>query len=310
MDSAWVNMMASEEDTIVEEIGSRVEEVGKLTPKLNVTSSKIPLFTGMAVELGSWLKEIEKKGRIYNLTNANMISLAYDSTEGAASEWIGEYLVKYKAQATWKMFEHNNQKHFGSHSNRTEAARALERIRQIDGEKIAPLEGRMSVLTKVAYLGTDRRNDPATQAQLAEFFTDTLTNPQLREVVARAQPNTLEEVFSQARRAEALLLRLGKLGGNKAEWLKICYGCGKRGYIRATCPELHPNWEEEAIGREAWKLEVGRYIPTPGRDLVCFVCRKGYRANDCRIKYRKDPLRPKPKPKSPKKTPKKAAHLN
>ena len=51
MDSARVNMMANEEDTIVEEMSPGVEEVGKLTPKLNVTGSKIPLFTGMAVEL-------------------------------------------------------------------------------------------------------------------------------------------------------------------------------------------------------------------------------------------------------------------
>ena len=68
--------MANEEDRIVEEMGPRVEEGGKLTPKLNVTGSKIPLFTGMAVEFGPWLKTIEKKGRIYNLIDANMISFA------------------------------------------------------------------------------------------------------------------------------------------------------------------------------------------------------------------------------------------
>ena len=265
----------------------------------------------MAVELGPWVKTIEKKGRIYNLTDANMISLAYDYTEGAAWEWIGEYLDKYKAQTTWKMFEHDIQRHFRSHSSRKEAAQALVGMRQIDGETIAHLGGRMSVLAKVAYPDTDRRNDPTTQVHLAEFFTDALSNPLLWEDVARAQPNTLEEAFSQTRRADALLLRLGKLEENKADWLKIFYGCGKRGHIRAKCPELHPNWEEEATGREAWKLRVEWYIPTPGRDLVCFVCRKeGHRAKDCRIKYRKDPPRTRPKPKFPKKTPKKAAHLN
>ena len=69
------------------------------------------------------------------------------------------------------------QRHFGSHSSRTEAARALVGMRQIDGETIAFLKGRMSLLTKVAYVDTDKRNDPATQVQLAEFFTDALSNP-------------------------------------------------------------------------------------------------------------------------------------
>ena len=157
-----------------------------------MTGSKIPLFTVMAVELGPWLKAIKKKGRIYNLTDANMISSAYDYIKGTALEWIGEYLDKYKAQTTWKMFEHDIQKHFGSHSSQTEAARSLVEMRQINGETIAHLVSRMSVLTKVAYPNTAGRNYPVTQAQLAEFFTDALCSLLLREDVARAQPNTLK----------------------------------------------------------------------------------------------------------------------
>ena len=54
--------------------------------------SKIPMFTGKPAKLKSWMTALLKKVTIYKLADPELVALAYDFTEGIASEWIREYL--------------------------------------------------------------------------------------------------------------------------------------------------------------------------------------------------------------------------
>ena len=46
------------------------------------SGSKIPIFTGRPTDLKPWLVALEKKQRIYKLTDSELINLAYDFSDG------------------------------------------------------------------------------------------------------------------------------------------------------------------------------------------------------------------------------------
>lgn len=50
--------------------------------KLNISVSNITIFIGKVTELRLSLETIRKKARIYDLSDADMIGLAYDYPEG------------------------------------------------------------------------------------------------------------------------------------------------------------------------------------------------------------------------------------
>lgn len=54
--------------------------------KLNVSVSKITIFTGKVTELRLLIEPMRKKVRIYDLFDVDMIGLAYDYILGSASE--------------------------------------------------------------------------------------------------------------------------------------------------------------------------------------------------------------------------------
>lgn len=64
--------------------------------KVISSESKIPIFTGKAVEVRPWLAALKKKEWINKLTDSELVNLAYDFSERISSEWIGEYLDNHK----------------------------------------------------------------------------------------------------------------------------------------------------------------------------------------------------------------------
>lgn len=64
--------------------------------------------------------------------------------------------------------------------------------------------------------------------------------------MARDSPGTLDDMIALARRSEALLTRLGRLGEKGElrtvdirERLKVCYECGRQEHIRVRCLDLN-----------------------------------------------------------------------
>ena len=138
-----------------------------------------------------------------------MIRMAYDYTEGTASEWLGE--LEGKSNLSWKDVELEMKGHFGSYISMTNVPWELVEIRQKQEESIAALAGRLSILVELAYTDPTRRRDSVVQAQLAEYLMDALENPLIRKDVVSDSPEKMECEFASAWNSEVLLTRLGQL---------------------------------------------------------------------------------------------------
>jgi len=158
---------------------------------------------------------LSKKERIYKLTDPELVALAYDFTDGIASEWIGEYMDDHPDVSSAELFQQLNAQ-FGEIANVTEAARALIRIKQNQGETLAELVNRMMKLARIAYHDSEHREGRAVQVQLAEYFIDALNNPFIKQDVARANPETLSDALTVARESERLFERLNP--PQKSSW--------------------------------------------------------------------------------------------
>ena len=60
--------------------------------KVDTSGSKIPIFTGKASEFQAWVEAPKKKAGIYQLTQTELVNLAYEYSDGVVSEYIGLYL--------------------------------------------------------------------------------------------------------------------------------------------------------------------------------------------------------------------------
>ncbi len=129
---------------------------------------KIPMYTGKQAELKPWMTALLKKERIYKLTDSELVTLAYDFTEGIASAWIGEN-YDHPDVSSAELFQLLNAQ-FGEIINSLDAARTLIRIKQKQGEILAILTNRMRKLARIAYQDAEHTEGHAIQVQLAEFF--------------------------------------------------------------------------------------------------------------------------------------------
>ena len=151
------------------------------------------------------------------------------------SEWIGNYLDDHPDIPSKDLFEELTAQ-YGEFVNSTDAARALMKIKQKKDESLAELTSIMSNLAKLAYRDSELREGSTVQVQLAEFFIDEVSNPFIKEDVARANPATLSEALSSAMEGERLYERL-------------------RG-----CQEIKEKFNNRFPGRAGWQHErVGLY---------------------------------------------------
>ena len=178
-----------------------------LSPMLVTAGSKIPIFAGRPTDLKPWLNALKKKQRVHNLTDPELVNLAYDYSDGVVSEWIGSYLDDHPDTSSKALFDEITAQ-YGEFINPADAARALIKVIQEKNESLAELASRMSSLAKLAYRDSELREGSSVQVHLAEFFIDGISNPFIKEDVARANPKTLSEALSSARESERLYERL------------------------------------------------------------------------------------------------------
>ena len=244
-------------------------------------SSKIPMYTGKPAELNPWMTALQKKERIYKLTDPELVDLAYDFTDGIASEWIGEYLVNHPDVTSAELFQQLNAQ-FGEVANSTEAARDLITMKQIQEETLAELANRIIKLAKVAYPDAEHRQSHAVQLQLSKYFIDALNNSFIKEDVLRANPDTLSGALTVARYSERLFQRLNprqRLSQGTAQRSREEWSSGKSHNGEVYCGPCTMLGESKVEGRHnEWSREE---IHPSER----FSCRHGKSTNNMNSHY-------------------------
>ena len=229
-------------------------------PMLVTAGSKIPIFTGRPTDLKPWLMALKKKQRVHDLTDAELINLAYDYSDGIVSEWIGSYLDDHPDTSSKTLFDEITAQ-YGEFINPADAARALIKVTQEKNESLAELASRMSSLAMMAYRDSELREGSAIQVQLAEFFIDGINNSFIREDVARANPKTLSEALSSARESERLYERLR--------------GCREKEKTNKFSGRNY--WRQERIGSSTVLREPkaeGYHRKWAGESHGCYSCRR------------------------------------
>lgn len=184
--------------------------------KVAASGSKIPIFTGKACAFSAWVQALKKKARIYQLTQTELVNLAYDYSDGVVSEYIGLYLDD-NPESNWGDLLEQLTNQYSDYTSATDAARALIKIKQREGETLSELASRVLGLAKVAYKDAVQRDGEAVQAQLAEYYTDAIENAFVREDTARAAPASLAEAFATAGKSLRLYNRLTATQGRGEE---------------------------------------------------------------------------------------------
>ena len=231
-----------------------------ISSMLVTAGSKIPIFTGRPTDLKPWLRALKKKQRVHDLTDAELINLAYDYSDGIVSEWIGSYLDDHPDTSSKTLFDEITAQ-YGEFINPADAARALIKVTQEKNESLAELASRMSSLARMAYRDSELREGSAIQVQLAEFFIDGINNSFIREDVARANPKTLSEALSSARESERLYERLR--------------GCREKEKTNKFSGRNY--WRQERIGSSTVLREPkaeGYHRKWAGESHGCYSCRR------------------------------------
>ena len=113
------------------------------------------------------------------------MNLAYDYSDVVLSEYIGLYLDDSPG-CNWGDLLEQLINQYSDNTSATDAARALIKIKQREGETLSELAGRVLGLAMVAYKDAVQREREAVQAQQAEYYTDAIENMFVREDTARA----------------------------------------------------------------------------------------------------------------------------
>ena len=203
---------------------------------------------------------LKKKQRVHDLTDAELINLAYDYSDGIVSEWIGSYLDDHPDTSSKTLFDEITAQ-YGEFINPADAARALIKVTQEKNESLAELASRMSSLARMAYRDSELREGSAVQVQLAEFFIDGINNSFIKEDVARANPKTLSEALSSARESERLYERLR--------------GCREKEKTNKFSGRNY--WRQEGIGSHTVLREPkaeGYHRKWAGESHGCYSCRQ------------------------------------
>ena len=67
------------------------------------------MYPGKPAELLPWMTALlKRKERIYKVIDPELVALAYDFTDGIASEWIGEYLDDHLNVFNAELFQQLN----------------------------------------------------------------------------------------------------------------------------------------------------------------------------------------------------------
>ena len=118
--------------------------------KVATGGSKIPIFTGKASKFQAWVEALKKKAKIYQLTQTELVNLAYDYSDGVVSEYIGLYLDDNPG-CNWGDLLEQLTNQYSDYTSATDAARALIKIKQREEETLSELASRVLRLAKVAY---------------------------------------------------------------------------------------------------------------------------------------------------------------
>ena len=173
------------------------------------------------------------------------MNLAYDYLDGVVSEYIGLYLDD-NLKSNWGDLLEQLTNQYSDYTSATDAARALIKIKQREGETLLELPSRVLGLAKVAYKDTVQCEGEAVQVQLAEYYMDAIENMFVREDTARAATASLAEALVTTGKSLRLHNRLTASQGQGEEK-------GWSGETRMRWAETPPvAWDQGACGHSGY----------------------------------------------------------
>ena len=228
-------------------------------------------FSGDSKKFKDWIKTVEKIGNLHEVPQNDWRLIAYRTSEGPVSDYLGKSTV---AGQSWLEIKQNLRTRFGEIFNPDHAKNQLIRLRQKKGEGIQVFAYRLLDLAEDAYEGSDMTL-PDNQANLRMAFINGLIDQKMREKLRLKRDATLGETVQRA-----VKLEQNRVMNEMAEADIARVDGGRARQIDRAVPR---HFRDDNLNREQRPepMEVDHLRPK----ALCFRCnRRGHFAKDCKAK--------------------------
>ena len=164
----------------------------------------VPVFDGDPKQYKGWMKALEKHHELTNSTPRDSCLLAYEMTQGVASDVIKRYLIAHPG-TNWEQMKEMLSKRFAPVTCPEYAFAMLGEMRQGEGESARMLADRVVDLAEEAFRGD--RDRPLVEKQIVHFYIDALREDYLKLRILRENPDNLARAIEIAATEENLRLR-------------------------------------------------------------------------------------------------------
>lgn len=235
------------------------------------------------MKLNDWLKAIRKKKIVYNLSERELVLLAFETAEGLVSDFIDKELSEDPG-ITWTQLQEKLKMEYAGEPSAIQAMRSLGQVRQREGESFAELAERIKGLTLLAFSEDEIRAKPVLQTRMADCFIDALLDEDIKREVLKDRPYDVARCVQMARQSVSVIERARDGGSGAGKTPKERQKVYKPPVGRGVGYRRQENWEEEADPRrQNWSRWRGFHDPPQRRSgLICWQCRgEGHRSMEC-----------------------------
>ena len=213
----------------------------------------------------AWTRDLEKYFLVANPTEQEKCQAAHLTTKGSVGSLI-QRLITNNAQLTWEDLKHRLRMHYGLERNPHQHLVELARVQQYPQERLEVYFERILNLAEKAY-ESGQRLDPLIRKQVKDFFVEGLRDPEIKLAVIRADPTTLDMIYSLARSESKLRARI-EMSPHRSEKfpqpMEVCHA-RRRKYEQA--PPRPENGLPPPPPNE--RHHVNRRTTVPGPCRVC-----------------------------------------
>lgn len=291
------------ENVVFQNLIQELSHVSKALATSSVSNTLEP-FGGDSKFFKLWLQNIDKQAFVLGCTEETKVTIAFQSSRGMVSEFIGRHL-RANPNCAWPDLKEELKKQYGDVIDRQHAMTVLRSARQTK-ESVQVFAQRLLGLAEDAFLG--ELENPVAQQQLTTIFVDGLTSTELKtKMIRENHPNfeaAVQAAVKEQHTRQRVQARLGKatpstyLTRNEEEPMEVdqsrrmkcfhCEGphkarfCPRRDAIRrvqeinkqaeAEQPRRHPN-EQRPRNDTPWANQR--------RTIECWTCGGPHLRRNC-----------------------------